>query len=277
MDTSGTQESEADKRNTNRIGRAQTGQATPINAPSSSGEAPLHSWEAARTNPYTGTSIQSQQAYVPGSVASSSMLPPSSDFQYRNPFLPMNSGVGPVAGYESEGQGRVINLQPTQSNLPLPDAGMQPYAAPVSNPSTPPSSLQISSPVVNGLTEPPSASQTIAPSNRILNLTPPTATAHSTISPQNGIANGMPVAHGIVNYPRHHRPGEIAAAPMQQVPNSGRGYRENSHLGGLFGSISNAVGRVGDSANHAAHGTLGQGQNKRRTSMLPGQSGVNLK
>jgi len=133
--------SEADKKNTNRIGQAKAGQSIPINEPSSSGESPRHSWETARTNPYTGTSIQPQQAYSPGSVASNPMLSPTNgvaavqqsvnspapSFQFKSPTLPMNSGVGPTSP-SFEGKGSVTNVGGAFN--PLSSVANPPSAAP---------------------------------------------------------------------------------------------------------------------------------------------------
>ena len=67
-----------------------------------------------------------------------------------------------------------------------------------------------------------------------------------------------------------HRSAPIAApAPAPQAPAAQPNVRQNSSLPGIFGTLSNAVGRAGDTAVHAASGNLGQHQNYRQTSFLP--------
>jgi hypothetical protein len=196
--------------------------------------------------------------YKPGSIAATPMTPavasatndslhPLGQFDQQPSFSGGNyalgsTGLGPVQGtspapaFQEGNQGKPINLQPVQSNLPLYNAGMQPPVP--AAPAAPSSGLSISSPMLNGLTAPasasqtitpanhvmnanvpvpsasqtitpanhvmnanvpaPSASQTITPANHILNLKTLHPSASATITPQNGISNGMPVAPGIV-------------------------------------------------------------------------------
>jgi len=255
--------------------------------------------------------------YKPGSIAATPMTPafasatndslhPLGQFDQQPSFSGGNyalggTGLGPIQGtspapaFQEGNQGKPINLQPVQSNLPLYNAGMQPTA-----PTAPASGLSVSSPILNGLTAPPSTSQTITPANNVINANVPApsasqtitpankildpATLHpsasATITPQNGISNGMPVAPGIVKNavnPHTYRPGMHAATPMGTEQPDARHYRENSKLGGVAGSVSNLFGRLGDSGKHLAQGQLGQQYDQRRTSMLPGQGNVRLK
>jgi hypothetical protein len=109
-------------------------------------------------HPYTGYIRQGVDPllYKPGSIASSPLAAPR--FQEGN-------------------QRSQINLQPTQSNLPLYNAGMQPSGSAADT-----SGLKVHSTALNGTPE-PSAYQTITPAMREINANVPEPSTSQTITP----------------------------------------------------------------------------------------------
>ena len=81
-------------------------------------------------------------------------------------------------------------------------------------------------------------------------------------------------ARALLNKPRSSAPIESTRptlAPQSQIaPPPQQNVRPNSQYGGVEGTASNAIGRAGDSMKHLFQGTLGQHQDYRNTSFLPG-------
>lgn len=62
--------------------------------------------------------------------------------------------------------------------------------------------------------------------------------------------------------PRPYVPGKLASTPMAAHPTP---YRANSQFNGVQGTVSNGIGRAGDSLKHLFGGSLGQHQDNRLT------------
>ena len=207
--------------------------------------------------------------YKPGQIAAT----PMTIGQYTDGGMALKMGA----------YGNAFGFNGTGAPQGTENAGYTHQLAPIVNPSTPaamPSQLTVTPqngivnseahlnpaavPTMQGhYLEPsnlhPTAHASVTQQNGYLNPNDVHPTAHSTITPQNGNYTGMP-AH-LPTAPRY-TPGRLA--PMNTAPTA-QPYRANSQYNGVQGTVSNGIGRAGDSLKHLFGGTLGQHEDNRRT------------